>query len=278
VDYYLSPVIKVNTATQISLKINIRKGNCPKNKKIAGSYLADRSGNNLSARNNIALKNSIFQYILLRNMNAVLQAILDRKIVAIIRGADPKHVLDLTQALYNGGVTIVEITMNSKDPLESIAAIKEKMGNKIWVGAGSVLDKQMAKAAIEAGSQFIISPSLDIETIRTTKDLGAISIPGAFTPTEIVTAFSNGADIIKVFPASIGVQYFADLRGPLPHIPLMPTGGIHLNNIHSFQKAGAVAFGIGGALVNTKQEITGESLLSLTKLAEKFVSAVSQPF
>jgi 2-keto-3-deoxy-6-phosphogluconate aldolase len=107
----------------------------------------------------------------------LLPAILDRKIVAIIRGADPKHVLDIAQALYNGGVTIVEVTMNSKDPLQSIAAIKEKMGNKMFVGAGSVLDKQMAKAAIEAGSQFIISPSLDIETIKTTKDLGVISIP-----------------------------------------------------------------------------------------------------
>lgn len=204
-----------------------------------------------------------------------LPAILDKKIVAIIRGADPKHVLDIAQALYNGGVTIIEVTMNSKEPLRSIAAINETMGNKILVGAGSVLDRHMAKAAIEAGSKFIISPSLDIETIKTTKNLGAVSIPGAFTPTEIVTAFSNGADIVKVFPASIGVQYFADLRGPLPHIPLMPTGGISLDNIQAFQKAGAVAFGIGSALVNTKQEVTDEYLLLLTKLAEKFVSAIS---
>jgi 2-dehydro-3-deoxyphosphogluconate aldolase/(4S)-4-hydroxy-2-oxoglutarate aldolase len=204
-----------------------------------------------------------------------LPAILDKKIVAIIRGADPEHVLGIAQALYNGGVTIIEVTMNSKDPLPSIAAIKETMGEKIVVGAGSVLDRHMAKAAIEAGARFIISPSLDIETIRVTKDLGAVSIPGAFTPTEIVTAFSNGADIVKVFPASIGIQYFADLRGPLPHIPLMPTGGINLDNIGSFQKAGAVAFGIGNALVNTKQEVTDEYLLQLTKLAEKFVSAIS---
>ncbi|MES2373226.1 MAG: bifunctional 4-hydroxy-2-oxoglutarate aldolase/2-dehydro-3-deoxy-phosphogluconate aldolase [Bacteroidota bacterium] len=210
-------------------------------------------------------------------MRSILPAILDRKIVAIIRGADPKHVLDIAQALYNGGITMVEVTMNSKDPLQSIAAIKEKMGNKMLVGAGTVLDKQMAKAAIDAGSQFIISPSLDIKTIRTTKEHGVISIPGAFTPTEIVTAFSNGADIIKVFPASIGVQYFADLRGPLPHIPLMPTGGIHLDNINAFQKAGAIAFGIGSALVNTKHEITDEYLLSLTGLAKKFVSAITHP-
>ncbi|MEO8174754.1 MAG: bifunctional 4-hydroxy-2-oxoglutarate aldolase/2-dehydro-3-deoxy-phosphogluconate aldolase [Sediminibacterium sp.] len=206
-----------------------------------------------------------------------LSTILDKKIVAIIRGADPKDVLGIAQALYNGGVTILEVTMNSTDPLQCITIIKEFMGNKMSVGAGSVLTKQMAKASIEAGAQFIISPSLDIDTIKTTKDLGAISIPGAFTPTEIVSAFVNGADIVKVFPASIGVQYFADLRGPLPHIPLMPTGGINLTNIQSFQKAGAVAFGIGSALVNTKQEITDDSLLQLTKLAEKFVSAISHP-
>ncbi len=96
----------------------------------------------------IAPKNSIFQYILLRNMTSVLPAILDRKIVAIIRGADPKHVLAIADALYNGGITIVEITMNSKDPLQSIAAIKERMGDKMLVGAGSVLDKQMAKSAV----------------------------------------------------------------------------------------------------------------------------------
>lgn len=211
-------------------------------------------------------------------MTNPLPAILDKKIVAIIRGADPKYVLRIVQALYNGGVSIVEVTMNSKDPLPSITTIKESMGDKIVVGAGSVLDRSMAKAAIEAGAQFIISPCLDIETIKTTKEMGAVSIPGAFTPTEIVTAFSNGADIVKVFPASIGVQYFADLRGPLPHIPLMPTGGIHLGNIRSFQKAGAVAFGIGSALVNTKQEATDEYFAQLTALAQQFVATVGQPF
>ncbi|MES2328647.1 MAG: bifunctional 4-hydroxy-2-oxoglutarate aldolase/2-dehydro-3-deoxy-phosphogluconate aldolase [Bacteroidota bacterium] len=208
-------------------------------------------------------------------MTPILPAILYRKIVAIIRGAEPGDVIRIVNALYKGGVSLVEVTMNSKDPLESIALIRKEMENKIFVGAGTVLDKHMAKAAIEAGAQFIISPSLDIETIKTTKDLGAVSIPGAFTPTEIVTAFKNGADIIKVFPASIGVQYFADLRGPLPHIPLMPTGGVNLDNIASFKKAGAVAFGIGSSLVNTREKVTDEYLLQLTMLAEKFVTAIS---
>jgi len=145
-----------------------------------------------------------------------LSKILDNKIIAIIRGAHPGDVLKIARALYDGGVKIVEVTMNSQEPLRVITELVYQMGDKMLVGAGSVLDKDTAKAAIEAGARFIISPSLDIATIQVTKEYGAVSIPGAFTPTEIVTAFSNGADIIKVFPASIGVQYFADLRGPLP--------------------------------------------------------------
>ena len=204
-----------------------------------------------------------------------LAHILDKKIVAIIRGADPKDVVKIAKALVNGGINILEVTMNSNNALSVINELTHEIGKEALIGAGTVLDKTTAKAAIDAGAKFIISPSLDIDTIKTTKQYGAVSIPGAFTATEIVTAFSNGADIIKVFPASIGVQYFADLRGPLPHIPLMPTGGVTLENIQSFQKAGAVAFGIGSALVNTKQAITDESLLQLTDLAKKFVQAIS---
>jgi len=208
----------------------------------------------------------------------ILSKIVVGKIVAIVRGANPKDVLKITNALYDGGVKIVEVTMNSQEPLQVITELVQEMGDKMLIGAGSVLDKDTAKAAIEAGAKFIISPSLDIETIQITKKYGAVSIPGAFTPTEIVTAFSNGADIIKVFPASIGVQYFADLRGPLPHIPLMPTGGVNLENIKAFQKAGAVAFGIGSALVNTKLEVTDEYLLQLTGKARKFVQAINHQY
>jgi 2-dehydro-3-deoxyphosphogluconate aldolase/(4S)-4-hydroxy-2-oxoglutarate aldolase len=206
---------------------------------------------------------------------STLSQILEGKIVAIIRGAKPDDVLKIVNALFEGGVGIIEITLNSPNALAVIKEVAREVGDKILIGAGTVLDAETARAALLAGAKFIISPSLNVEIIKMTKSYGAVSIPGAFTPTEIVTAYTNGADIIKVFPASIGVQYFKDLRGPLPHIPLMPTGGINLENINEFQQAGAVAFGIGSALVDTKHEITKEYLQQLTLKAAKYVEAVS---
>ncbi len=204
-----------------------------------------------------------------------LSQILENKIVAIIRGANPDDVLKIINALFEGGIMVLEITLNSPKALAVIEEATTKVGNKMLVGAGTVMDAESARAALLAGAKFIISPSLNIETIKMTKRYGAVSIPGAFTPTEIVNAFANGADIIKVFPASPGVQYFKELMGPLSHIPLMPTGGINLENINEFQKAGAVAFGIGSALIDTKRKVTEEYLQQLTDKARKFVQAVS---
>ncbi len=206
---------------------------------------------------------------------STLSQILEGKIVAIIRGAKPDDVLKIVNALFEGGVGIIEITLNSPNALAVIKELAREVGDKILIGAGTVLDAETARAALLAGAKFIISPSLNVEIIKMTKSYGAVSIPGAFTPTEIVTAYTNGADIIKVFPASIGVQYFKDLRGPLPQIPLMPTGGINLENINEFQKTGAVAFGIGSALVDTKHEITKEYLQQLTLKAHKYVETVN---
>ena len=204
-----------------------------------------------------------------------LSQILESKIVAIIRGADPDDVLKIINALFEGGIRVLEITLNSPKALPVISEAAGQVGDKMLVGAGTVMDAEAARDALSAGAKFIISPSLNIEIIEITKRYSAVSIPGAFTATEIVTAYTNGADIIKVFPASIGVQYFKDLRGPLPHIPLMPTGGINLENIREFQKAGAVAFGIGSALVDTNHEVTKEYLQQLTDKARQFVEAVS---
>jgi 2-dehydro-3-deoxyphosphogluconate aldolase / (4S)-4-hydroxy-2-oxoglutarate aldolase len=203
-----------------------------------------------------------------------LTHILTHKIVAIIRGAKPEDVLRIVDALYEGGVRTVEVTLNSPNALGVIKNLVAKRGDKILVGAGTVLDATIAEAAIEAGAKFIISPIVDIETVKVTKRLGAVSIPGAYTATEIVLAYSNGADIIKVFPASIGAAYIKDLRGPLPHIPMMPTGGVQLENIAEFKKAGAVAYGIGSALVDSKQDVTDEYLKVLATKAKQFVDAV----
>lgn len=207
--------------------------------------------------------------------STVLSQILESRIVAIIRGADPKHVLAIVEALCEGGVTIVEVTLNSPNALAVISDVSNAMGDRMLVGAGTVLDAVEARSAIEAGAKFIISPTLDEDTIRYTRESGIVSIPGALTPTEILKAYRLGADIVKVFPASMGPAYIKDIRGPLPHIPLMPTGGIQLDNINDYQKAGGVAFGIGTALVNSKKPLTDEYLLIIKDTAQKFIQAVN---
>lgn len=204
-----------------------------------------------------------------------LSRILNHKIVAIIRGAQPEDVLHIAKALSEGGVKLLEVTLNSPDALVAISKLSTQMSDQVCVGAGTVLSAETAKAAIDAGAQFIISPSLDIETIQATKQGGAISIPGAFSATEILAAFNNGGDIIKVFPASVGPNYFKDLRGPFPQIPLMPTGGVNLSNIREFKKTGAVAFGIGSALVDTSLKISDAYLKDLMEKAKKYVEAIS---
>jgi len=204
-----------------------------------------------------------------------LQKILHYKIVAILRGSDPDYIVEIARALSAGGVKLLEITLNSPDALGCIERIAGQLGDQLLVGAGTVLDSEAAAAAIAAGAKFIIAPSLDRATIETTRKLGAVSIPGAFTATEILQAHRWGADIVKVFPASVGPQYFRDLRGPLPHIPLMPTGGVNLENIREFHKAGAVAFGIGSALVNAVPEVTAEYLHQLTLKAANYIQALT---
>ncbi len=207
---------------------------------------------------------------------SALSQILENKIIAIIRGAEPGDVLKIAGALHEGGVQCVEITLNSADALRVIESLATKMEGMITVGAGTVLNATAASDAVAAGAKFIISPMLDIDTIHKTKDLGAVSIPGAFTPTEIFTAFSNGGDIIKVFPSSGGPAFIREVLAPFPYIPLMPTGGIDLVNIHDFKKSGAVAFGIGKSLVDTRQKITGESLKQITANAKKFMAAITE--
>ena len=205
-----------------------------------------------------------------------LAHILEHKVVAIVRGADPKSLLRIAQALYAGGVHTMEVTLNSPGALASIAEISAAMDTGFLVGAGTVLDPESARAALLAGARFIISPTLSKKTIRMTKRYGAVSIPGAYTATEILKAYEYGGDIIKVFPASAGgAGYFKDIAGPLSFIPLMPTGGVSLENINGFAEAGAKAFGLGSALVDTRQAVTDEYLAQLTERARAFVAAVA---
>jgi 2-dehydro-3-deoxyphosphogluconate aldolase / (4S)-4-hydroxy-2-oxoglutarate aldolase len=206
---------------------------------------------------------------------STVSEILKHKIVAIIRGAEPGDVLAIAEALHRGGVRCLEITLNSADALKVIANVSKQMGDRILVGAGTVLNANEASDAIAAGAKFIISPVMSIETIRKTKELGAVSIPGAFTPTEIFNAYSAGADIIKVFPGVSGPGFIKEVLAPLPFIPLMPTGGISLQNLHEFKSAGAVAFGIGKSLVDTKQKVSETYLQGITLNAQRFMEAAN---
>ncbi|MCY7422012.1 MAG: bifunctional 4-hydroxy-2-oxoglutarate aldolase/2-dehydro-3-deoxy-phosphogluconate aldolase [Chitinophagaceae bacterium] len=205
----------------------------------------------------------------------IVSQIYKHKIVAILRGVSPQDVLSIVTALYQGGICLVEVTLNSTGAIASIEAIVKQMEGKMLVGAGTVLDAESATTSIAAGAQFIISPSVDAHTIEATKKLNVVSIPGAFTATEIVQAYRLGGDIIKLFPASAGLSYFKDIRGPLNHIPLMPTGGISLQNITGFYKAGAIAFGIGSALVKP-QPLCDQYLEQLTTTAKQFVASVAE--
>lgn len=203
-----------------------------------------------------------------------LDQILRYKIVAILRGCDPARVPAIVATLAEGGVKLLEITLNSPGAFDLIRQISETMGDRVLVGAGTVLTAAEAEMAIDAGAKFILSPSLDIETIQVTKALGAVSVPGAFTATEIVAAWRNGADIVKVFPASVGASYLRDLRGPLPQIRLMPTGGVNLANIREFRAAGAAAYGVGSALTPASQETTAAALDALKQRAVDYIKAL----
>ncbi|MBL7768150.1 MAG: bifunctional 4-hydroxy-2-oxoglutarate aldolase/2-dehydro-3-deoxy-phosphogluconate aldolase [Flavipsychrobacter sp.] len=195
------------------------------------------------------------------------------KLIAIIRGVSPDQVLPIAEVLYEGGIRLVEVTMNSAEPLKVIEELAVKLGDRITIGAGTVLDIPAASDAIQAGARFILSPVWDEELIVETKKMGALSIPGAFTATEIYRAWKAGADLVKVFPA-LSPAYVKDIRGPLPQIPLIPTGGINLDNITEYAKAGAIGFGIGSSLVAANIAITDQYLAALKENASKFVQAV----
>lgn len=205
-----------------------------------------------------------------------LQKLQDSGVVAVIRRPRSQDVLHIAHALVEGGVGALEITVDTPGAFDLIALLKEKLGEHVLVGAGTVLDADTAKQAIQAGSDFIFSPILDIDTITLTNEYGKISIPGVMTPTEIVTAHKAGADLIKVFPGNaLGVDYIKELQGPLGHIPMMPTGGVTVDNVAQFIRNGAVAVGIGGNLVN-KAAIESGHFDELRELARTFTQLIQE--
>ncbi len=204
-----------------------------------------------------------------------MEEIKNRGVVAVIRGASVESIIPMARALKDGGVTALEITMETPKALAVIEKAADVFGNEMFVGAGTVLDAETARAAILAGAKFVFSPTVRKETIEITKRYGVISVPGAFTPTEILTAYEYGADVIKVFPAgSVGPGYFKNIAGPLPHIPLMPTGGIDMDNAKDYILAGAVAVGVGSSLVDPKRELHDDYLALITENAKKLMDQV----
>ncbi len=197
-------------------------------------------------------------------------------LVAVIRRPKETQIHGIAEALVKGGVGALEITLDTPGALRMIESLKETFGDKVLVGAGTVLDAISAKSAIDAGADFIFSPTFDVETIQITNRYGKISIPGVMTPTEVVGAYSAGADLLKVFPGdSLGIDYIKNLKGPLPHIPMMPTGGVSLDNVEAFIKSGAIAVGAGGTLLD-KKAIEEERYEVLTQIAEQFIAKIQK--
>jgi len=204
---------------------------------------------------------------------STLSYILEHKIVAIMRGMPSKDAVNLANALLRGGINILEITLNSPNALQVIEELSQQFKDTMLIGAGTVLTAEEANNAINAGAQFIISPALIEDVITATKDAGKVSIPGAYTPTEILQAHRRGADIIKVFPAP-NAAYIKNILAPLNHLKIMPTGGVNVDNIKDYAAAGAVAFGIGNALVNSKEEVNELYFQNLEDKARRFTGAV----
>lgn len=203
-----------------------------------------------------------------------LSRILDCGIVAVVRAEKPDQLIQVVEALARGGVTAAEITFTVPDADRVIREVRKAMGDRIVLGAGTVLDTETARTAILAGAEYLVTPCLNVDVIRLAKRYGKIIMPGGFTPTECLTAWEAGADIVKVFPADVvGTSFFKAMRGPLPQIRLMPTGGVDLTTAESFLKAGACCLGVGSSLVEPKAVAAGD-FDRLEKLAAQYVEIV----
>ena len=198
------------------------------------------------------------------------------KVIAIVRGVEKDKIKDTAKALYDGGIRLIEVTFNQssktsiEDTVESIKAISKSMGDNICVGTGTVMTIEQTKAAVNAGAKYIISPNTDEDVIKETKKLGAISIPGAFTPSEVVEAYKMGADYVKLFPAGLlGIAYIKALIAPISNIPLMAVGGIDHHNLKEFLSTGIAGVGVGSSLVD-KNLIKQRKWDELTLLSKKY--------
>ncbi|SRR6266550_6820476 len=207
----------------------------------------------------------------------VLKRIEEVGVIPVVRAAFAEEAIVVAQAIASGGIPLLEITMTVPGAVGVITELSKRYGNEVLVGAGTVLDPGVARACIEAGAQFIVSPSLNLKTIERCKDHDIAIFPGALTPTEVVTAWEAGADAVKVFPCSAvgGAKYLRALKGPLPQIKLIPTGGVALATAKDFIAAGAWALGVGADLVDTAAIQAGD-WKCVVDVARNYVVAVRE--
>ena len=211
-----------------------------------------------------------------------LEYVKKRKIVAIVRGLSPEYLIRLGHAFEEGGIGLMEVTYNQsapetwKDTANGIEAVEKEFGDRLLVGAGTVITLEQVSMTYNAGGHYLVTPTTQPEIIRAGKALGLGLYPGAFTPSEILAAYDAGADAVKVFPAScLGPGYIKAIRAPLSHIPLMAVGGVNEKNAADFLKAGCVGLGVGGNLVN-KEWIRNGEWEKITALAKEFKKAVAE--
>jgi len=210
----------------------------------------------------------------MRDHDDLLQRIRVGRVVAIVRLRKEAPLVRVAEALVEGGITALEFTLTSPGAVAAIEQSRARFGDDVIVGAGTVLDVAEARRCLDAGAQFLVSPGFDRAVVTTARDAGTLAMPGALTPTEIVTAWQAGADVVKVFPArSFGPRYIADLLAPLPRIPLMPTGGVDETNAADYLEAGAVGVAVGGWLV-AEDDVGRANWDVLTERAHALVAAI----
>jgi 2-dehydro-3-deoxyphosphogluconate aldolase/(4S)-4-hydroxy-2-oxoglutarate aldolase len=207
----------------------------------------------------------------------VFNRMMSEGLVPVIRVTSASEAIDVADAIKEGGVTLIEITMSVPGAIDVIKELTQKYKDEIIMGAGTILDPETGRAALLAGAQFIVSPTLNLDLIHLAHRYSALVIPGAMTPTEILTAWNAGADMVKVFPAAQlgGPDYIKAIRGPLPQILLVPTGGVNLQNAGAFIKAGATALGVGGELVE-KKAIKEKKFHIITENTRAFLKTIRE--
>ena len=207
----------------------------------------------------------------------VLNRMVREGLIPVVRVSASQEAMDVADALKAAGVSLIEITMTVQGAMGVIKALSRKFGEEVVIGAGTVLDAETGKEALLSGARFLVSPSLNLDLIHLARQAGAVVIPGALTPTEIVTAWNTHADMVKVFPVGQvgGPEYIKALKGPLPQIPLVPTGGVNIHNAGAFIRAGAAALGVGGELVD-KKAVAQKNFGLITENAMAFLKAIRE--